>query len=129
MTANKTMMCVIGAMALALTAPAFAATGQYTQANQSMQATQSMQGMQGMAKLDGSQYLKDAKISLKQARATATKAFPGTITSQELEKEQGGSGLRYSFDVKNPAGVTHEVGVDAKTGTVLENSVEGPDAD
>lgn len=123
MTANKTMMCVIGATALALATagiPAFAATGQ------SMQASQSMHGT---TKLDGSQYLKDAKVSLQQARATATKAFPGTITSEELEKEQGGSGLRYSFDVRNSAGVTHEVGVDAKTGAVLENSIEGPNAD
>jgi uncharacterized membrane protein YkoI len=41
-----------------------------------------------------------------------------------LEKERGGSGLRYSFDIKNGK-ITHEVGVDAKTGKVLENSVEG----
>jgi hypothetical protein len=34
----------------------------------------------------------------------------------ELEKEKGGS-------------VTHEVGVDAKSGKLLENSVEGPRAD
>lgn len=127
MTANKTTMCVMGAAALALATagvPAFAATGQ--SAGQSMQATQSMQGT---TKLVGSQYLKDAKITLQQARTTAMKAFPGKITSEELEMEQGGSGLRYSFDVKNSAGVTHEVGVDAKTGAVLENSVEGPNAD
>jgi hypothetical protein len=49
---------------------------------------------------------------------------PGKITDEELEKEKGGSGLRYSFDIKN-GGVTHEVGVDAKTGKLLENSVEG----
>lgn len=123
MTANKTMMCVIGAMALALATagtPAFAATGQSAQATQSMQGT---------TKLDGSQYLKDAKVSLQQARATATKTFPGAIVTEELEKERGGSGLRYSFDVKNSAGITHEVGVDAKTGAVLENSIEGPNAD
>jgi uncharacterized membrane protein YkoI len=40
-----------------------------------------------------------------------------------LEKEKGGSGLRYSFDIKNGS-VVHEVGVDAKTGKILENSVE-----
>ena len=55
-------------------------------------------------------------------------AFPGKITDEELEKEKGGSGLRYSFDIKN-GGVTHEVGVDAKTGKLLENSAEGPQAD
>jgi len=41
-----------------------------------------------------------------------------------LEEERGGSGLRYSFDIKNNK-VTYEVGVDAKTGKVLENAREG----
>ena len=72
----------------------------------------------------GQKYVKDAKISLDEARAIALKTYAGEIVSQELEKEKGGSGLRYSFDIKNGK-VTHEVGVDAKTGTVLENSVEG----
>ena len=49
-------------------------------------------------------------------------------TGEELAKEKGGSGLRYSFDIKN-GGVTHEVGVDAKTGKLLESSVQGPHAD
>lgn len=80
------------------------------------------------ARLDGAQYVKEAKVSLAQAQAAALKAYPGTIVDQELEKERGGSGLRYSFDVKNGQ-VTHEVGVDARTGRVLENSVEGPGAD
>jgi uncharacterized membrane protein YkoI len=65
-----------------------------------------------------------AKISLAEARAIALKAYAGEIVDEELEKERGGSGLRYSFDIKNGR-VTHEVGVDAKTGKVLENSVEG----
>lgn len=59
-----------------------------------------------------------------QAEAIALKARPGTITDKELEKERGGSGLRYSFDVK-AARVTYEVGVDALTGKVLENDKEG----
>ena len=71
---------------------------------------------------------KDAKITPAQARQIAMKAQPGTIAAMELEREKGGSGLRYSFDIK-AAGATHEVGVDAKTGAVLENSVEGPNAD
>lgn len=79
-------------------------------------------------KLDGHQYLSQAKVSLKSARQTALKAYPGKIESEELEKEGGGSGLRYSFDVRG-GGVVHEVGIDARTGAVLENSVEGPDAD
>jgi uncharacterized membrane protein YkoI len=69
-----------------------------------------------------------AKITMEQARAIALKAHPGRITDEELERERGGSGLRYSFDIKNGA-VTHEVGVDARTGRVLENKAEGPHPD
>ena len=47
---------------------------------------------------------------------------------KELEKEAGGSGLRYSFDVA-AAGATYEVGVDAKSGKVLENKREGAHPD
>jgi Peptidase propeptide and YPEB domain len=76
----------------------------------------------------GQQLAKDAKISIKQARAIALKAHPGEITDEELEKERGGSGLRYSFDIKR-RGTTQEVGVDARTGRVLENKKEGPHPD
>jgi uncharacterized membrane protein YkoI len=69
-----------------------------------------------------------AKVTLAQARTIGLKARPGEITDQELETEHGGSGLRYSFDIKN-AGVTYEVGVDAKTGEVLENKLEGKNPD
>ena len=69
-----------------------------------------------------------AKFTLAQARAIALKARPGDITDQELEKEKGGTGLRYSFDIKS-AGVIYEVGVDARTGKVLENAKEGPHPD
>ena len=76
----------------------------------------------------GHELAKDAKISIKQARAIALKAHPGEITDQELEKERGGSGLRYSFDIKRGA-ITQEVGIDARTGRVLENKKEGPHPD
>lgn len=76
----------------------------------------------------GQQYARQAKITLNEARTIALKAFPGRITAQELEKERGGSGLRYSFDIKKGR-ATHEVGVDARTGAVLENSIEGPHSD
>ena len=69
-----------------------------------------------------------AEVQLAQARVTALKAYPGKIVKEELENEQGGSGLRYSFVIKNGK-VSHEVGIDAKTGKVLENSVEGADND
>jgi uncharacterized membrane protein YkoI len=76
----------------------------------------------------GEQYAHDASITLKQARAIVAKARAGKITDQELEKEGGGSGLRYSFDVKSKD-KTYAVGVDAKTGKVLENKAEGPNPD
>lgn len=76
--------------------------------------------------LAGHQYLPEARVNLQAARATALGAYPGTIVAEELEKERGGSGLRYSFDVRHGAAV-HEIGVDARTGAVLENSVDGPD--
>ena len=66
-----------------------------------------------------------AKITLSQARAAALKARPGQIVDQELEKESGGSGLRYSFDLRSQ-GKTIEVGIDAQTGKVLENGAETP---
>lgn len=76
----------------------------------------------------GGQFQNEAKIGIQQARAIALKASPGKIVDEELEKERGGSGLRYSFDIRNGS-ATQEVGVDAKTGAVLENSTEGPNPD
>ena len=72
----------------------------------------------------GDQLTKQAKISLAEARVIALKAHPGKITDQELEKVKGGSGLRYSFDIKDAAGI-QEIGVDAKTGKLLENLPKG----
>ena len=78
--------------------------------------------------LAGSNLLPLAKVSLAKARATAVAYRPGQITDQELEKDSGGTGLRYSFDIKSK-GKTFEVGVDARTGNVLENKAEGPNPD
>ncbi|MGC9127321.1 MAG: PepSY domain-containing protein [Acidithiobacillus sp.] len=71
----------------------------------------------------GEQFSKEAKVSVEEAKAIALKTFPGQIEDVELEKEAGGSGLRYSFDIRKGK-VVHEVGVDAVTGKVLENSVD-----
>jgi len=57
-----------------------------------------------------------------------SKPHPGKITDEELENENGGSGLRYSFDIRRD-NVTQEVGVDAKSGKVLENDPEGKNPD
>ncbi|MBN9149691.1 PepSY domain-containing protein [Nitrobacter sp. 62-23] len=63
-----------------------------------------------------------------QARQFALKAHPGKITDEELGREAGGSGLRYSFDIRTGSR-TQEVGIDAATGKVLENKTEGPHPD
>ncbi len=76
----------------------------------------------------GAKLASQAHVTIAQARAIALKARPGAVTDQELEKEAGGSGLRYSFDIKASA-KTYEVGVDAQTAKVLENAAEGPHPD
>lgn len=76
----------------------------------------------------GEALAKHAKVSITQARIIALKAHPGKITDEELEKEPGGTGMRYSFDIVQGK-VTQEVGVDAQTGTVLENKAEGANPD
>ena len=63
-------------------------------------------------------------ISMSKARAIALKVYPGKIMKEELEHERGGSGLRYSFDLRRGKH-WREVGVDAMTGRVLENAREG----
>ena len=63
------------------------------------------------------------KIGPTEARAIALKTYPGKIMKEELEHERGGSGLRYSFDMRNGKR-WREVGIDAMTGRILENSPE-----
>lgn len=72
---------------------------------------------------EGSQYAKEAKLTIEQARTLAIKAYPGTIVEEGLEHKLGGSGLRYSFDIRANH-VTHEVAVDAKSGDILQNTRE-----
>lgn len=76
----------------------------------------------------GEELAKQSKVSLERARVIALKVFPGKIIDEELEKENGGSGLRYSFDIRQGE-LVHEVGVDAADGEVLENSDESKDKD
>jgi len=65
-----------------------------------------------------------AQVGIEQARAIALKTVSGQITDEELETEEGGSGLRYTFNIKH-GNDTYEIGVDAHTGAVLENIIEG----
>jgi hypothetical protein len=61
------------------------------------------------------------KISKKEAQGIALKLHPGRVKSSELETEKG---IRiYSFDIQTKAGI-REVGVDANTGKVVEDSAE-----
>jgi uncharacterized membrane protein YkoI len=76
----------------------------------------------------GQELEKDAKVGVAEARAIALKAHPGKITDEELEREGGGTGLRYSFDISTGSAM-QEVGVDARTGGVLENAKEGKNPD
>jgi uncharacterized membrane protein YkoI len=69
----------------------------------------------------GQQLARDAKITIDQAHEIALHAHPGRITDEELEREDGGSGLRYTFSL-DPDSSVQELGVDAVTGQVLENS-------
>jgi uncharacterized membrane protein YkoI len=72
----------------------------------------------------GQELARNAKVSITSARTIALKAHPGKIVDEELERESGGGGLRYSFDIKTSEGV-QELGVDANSGEVLENAREG----
>jgi uncharacterized membrane protein YkoI len=82
----------------------------------------------GAQAFTGQQFAKNAKVGIAEARTAAVKARPGKIVDEELEKEPGGGGLRYSFDIR--AGKdTYEVGVDAQSGAVLENKLDGPNPD
>ena len=85
-------------------------------------------GAVGAQAYTGEALAKHAKVTMVEARAIALKAHPGKITDEELEKEAGGSGLRYSFDIR-VGKVTQEVGVDAQTGALLENKAEGANPD
>lgn len=69
-----------------------------------------------------------AHVTLDQALKIALTARPGKVTDRELEKEAGGSGLRWSFDISSQK-KAYEVGVDAQTGKVLENKAEGKHPD
>ena len=78
----------------------------------------------------GEALAKHTKVSITEARVIALKAHPGKITDEELEKEAGGSGMRYSFDIVEAGKkAMQEVGVDAQSGAVLENKPEGKNPD
>lgn len=76
----------------------------------------------------GEKLEKTVKVSAAQAKVAALKKEPGTIVDMELEKEKGGTGIRYTFTI-SVKGIKREVGIDANTGVVLEDIVEGKNPD
>jgi uncharacterized membrane protein YkoI len=60
---------------------------------------------------------KEAKISMEKAREIALKRAPGTVTSSELERENGK--LIYSFDIKTSKSGVTEVNVNAIDGKIV----------
>ncbi len=63
-----------------------------------------------------------AKLTQSEAQAIALNAAQGTIVDSEYEKENGA--WRYSFDIRQGKRI-HEIGVDANTGKIIEDSYEG----
>ncbi|MGI8655045.1 MAG: PepSY domain-containing protein [Pyrinomonadaceae bacterium] len=77
-----------------------------------------------VARQERSGHKSEAKISMKEARATALAQVPGgRIKSSELEKEN--NRLIYSFDIRARDGIK-EVHIDAINGKVLEVKTESP---
>jgi uncharacterized membrane protein YkoI len=62
------------------------------------------------------------EVSMAHAKAMALKLAPGKIISSEYEKE--GGIWRYSFDIQQK-GHVQEIGIDARTGKIVENKSEG----
>lgn len=62
------------------------------------------------------------KVTPAQARDIATRVAAGTLEDHEYEQEAGA--WRYSFDFRQADGRIHEIGVDAQTGKVVEDSWE-----
>jgi uncharacterized membrane protein YkoI len=73
-------------------------------------------GEAGESEQDQSALAREAKITMKQARATALNRAPGNVESSELEREHGL--LVYSFDIRNTKGTITEVQVNALTGKI-----------
>lgn len=97
--------CALGILALSFACSAFAdETGYYS----------------------GYELSKDAQITMDQASSIVLQMYPrGVITDRLLVKETGGTGLRYTFDIRSGAHIM-EVGVDANTGDVIANQLEIP---
>ncbi|HEY4050668.1 MAG TPA: PepSY domain-containing protein [Acidobacteriaceae bacterium] len=63
------------------------------------------------------------QLTMEDARKIALQKESGNVKSQELEKEKGR--WIFSFDIERDKQI-HEVGIDANTGEIIEDSVENP---
>lgn len=78
-----------------------------------------------VAMVPGAALAKDSGITMAQARAIALKAAPGKVEKSEREREGGGE--RYSFDIRQGNRI-HEIGVDVRTGKIVESKFEALNA-
>lgn len=65
------------------------------------------------------------KISIEQARKTALERVNGTITEEELEKENGR--IVYSIEIRDANRKVYDVEVDAQTGAIVRIEEETDD--
>jgi uncharacterized membrane protein YkoI len=77
-------------------------------------------------KADQAKLIKEAQITMEQARAAALGRVAGNVLKEEIEKERGR--LQYTFDVCKD-GKLYDVEVDAKTGAVLQAGLDDEDDD
>jgi len=75
---------------------------------------------------DQAKLIKEAQITMEQARAAALGRVAGNVLKEEIEKERGR--LQYTFDVCKD-GKLYDVEVDAKTGAVLQAGLDDEDDD
>ncbi len=77
-------------------------------------------------KADQAKLVKQAQITMEQARAAALGRVAGTVLKEEIEKENGR--LPYTFDVCKD-GKLYDVEIDARTGAVLQAGLDDEDDD
>lgn len=74
-------------------------------------------------KADDPRFVKLAKVSVEDAKATALKAYPGTVVEIEYELESDGK-ASYEIDVLEADKEEIKVEIDATTGKIVEVSYE-----
>lgn len=78
---------------------------------------------QEVEKVDDPLFQARAKISEADAKATATRLYPGTVEEVEYEIEANGD-VSYEFDIVDADGTEWKVEVDGASGAIVEVQVE-----